>query len=299
MNKSVSVLITWDVDPASEVSRENMSEALRRTRGFLSDYQIPSTLFCPAVMAKQFGKDISNFIEDGHEIGCHGLTHGDEEDYSRMAKDVQREYLCEATDILKQATGEAICSFRGPHVKTSAVTQRILAELEYTADCSVASQRIDCVSSNLINVHWIVAPRLPYRPSGRSAFRKGSENIWVIPLSALVLPFISSVLYALKIRVMKSLFRILYWESRRTGKPIVYLAHPYEFAPYTGVWKPQGLSTLQRIRTHGCLIRERFYESDHRQRFRMNEELVCYMKSFPHIHFTTVRDYTSQLLMSQ
>lgn len=181
MKKPVSILVTWDVDPAQEVCTENMKRALEQTRCLLRDYKIPSTFFVPANMAEQFRGDIINFIPDGHEIGCHGLTHGNEEDYNRMPEDIQRKYLYEATDILRKSTGQTVHSFRGPHMKTSAVTQKILSGLGYIADCSVASQRVDFVSSNLINVSWIFAPRLPYRPSRRSAFRKGDQDICVVP----------------------------------------------------------------------------------------------------------------------
>ena len=178
-------------------------------------------------------------------------------------------------------------------MKTSYVTQKILVELGYSADCSVASQRIDVVSSNLINLGWIIAPRLPYQPSSRSAFRKGDRDIWVVPLSAAILPFISSALYILKTRVIKSLFRILYMESKRTGKPIVYLIHPFEFAPTTLISEPGNLSFFQLIRTHGFLFRERLLEKDHLKRFNMNQELFAYMKSFPNVQFRTVMDYIS------
>ena len=183
-------------------------------------------------------------------------------------------------------------------MKTSHTTQSILVELGYIADCSVASQRVDFVSSNLINVDWIFAPRLPYRPSRRSAFRTGDQDIWVVPLSAAILPFISSTLYLLKTRVMKSLFRALYMEARRTGKPIVYLIHPFEFAPSTLRYKPENLSFFQEIRTHGFLVRERFFEKSHHERFRMNQELLGYMKSFPDVQFKTVRGFVSDILMS-
>jgi len=297
MKRHVTILTTWDVDPAAEVSIDSMKEALKQVRWLLGDLQIPSTFFCPAKMAEQFDTEVVSFLQDGHEIGCHGLTHGDEEEYNRMPDDMQRKYLCKATDILSRITRRNVTSFRGPRLKTSHITQKILIELGYIADCSVASQRIDFVSSNLVNIGWIFAPRLPYRPSNRSAFRKGDKDIWVVPLSAAIVPFISSVLYILKTRVMKSLFRILYMESQRTGKPIVYLVHPYEFAPYTGTWKPEDLSTIQRIRTHGFLFRDKFYEKNHQERFRMNKELFRYMKSFPDVRFKTVRDFVSDTLV--
>lgn len=294
----VSVLVTWDIDPFPDVSIENKKEALRRTRWLLSDQQIQSTLFFHARIADQLKGEIEEFAQDNHEIGCHGLTHGNEEDYNRMSEDMQRKYLYEATDILRKSSGGAISSFRGPRVKTSHMTQRILVELGYTADCSVASQRVDFVSSNLVNVGWIFAPRLPYRPNRRSAFRKGDQDIWVVPLSAAIVPFISSALYILKTRVMKGLFRILYMEAQRTGKPIVYLIHPFEFAPSTLRSKPENLSFVQEIRTHGLLLRERFLEKDHHERFRMNQDLFRYMKSFPNVQFKTVRDFVSDTLMA-
>ena len=297
MKKPVSVLVTWDVDPFLDVSIRDKKAALRQTLRLLGDQRIPSTFFFHARIAEHLREEIDDLLGEGHEIACHGLTHGSEENYNRMPEKMQREYLSEATDILRSNTGGHISSFRGPRVKTSHVTQKILVELGYTADCSVASQRIDFVSSNLVNVSWILAPRLPYRPSRSSAFRKGDQDIWVVPLSAAVVPYISSVLYILKIRFMKGLFRALYMESRRTGKPIVYLIHPFEFAPSTLRSKPENLSFIQKIRTHGFLVRERFLEKDHTKRFRMNQELFQYMKSFPDVQFKTVRDFVSENLM--
>jgi len=297
VKKPVLVLVTWDIDPTPEVSIENKKEALKQTRWLLSDQQIKSTLFFHARIAEKLNGEIEGLVLDNHEIGCHGLTHGDEENYDRMPEGMQRKYLHEATEILRKSTGRAISSFRGPRVKTSHKTQKILVELGYIADCSVASQRVDFVSSNHVNVDWIFAPRLPYRPSRRSAFRRGDQDIWVVPLSAAILPFISSTLYVLKTRLMKGLFRALYMESQRTGKPIVYLIHPFEFAPWTGKWKPENLSVIQRIRTHGFLVREKFYEKNHYERFRMNQELLRYMKSFPNVQFKTVRDFVFDTLM--
>lgn len=296
MKRHVSILVTWDIDPFLDVSIEDKKEALRKTTRLLRDQQIQSTVFVHAKIAGQLNAEIDRFVLDKHEIACHGLTHGDEEDYARMPEDMQRVYIGEATEILT-GSGWTVSSFRGPRMKTSHTTQAILAGLGYTADCSVASQRIDFVSSNLINLGWIVAPRMPYRPSRGSAFRKGDQDIWVVPLSAAVVPFISSALYILGVHAMKYLFKALYMESQRTGKPIVYLVHPFEFAPSTLRHRPEGLSFVQRIRTHGFLVRERFLERDHRERFRMNQELFAYMKLFPHVHFQTVREYVSDDLM--
>jgi hypothetical protein len=292
----VSVLVTWDIDPFRDVSIENKKEALKKARWLLHKLQIQSTFFFHGSICEQLDGEIKGLVQDNHEIGCHGLTHGDEEEYNRMPEEMQRKYLCEATDILRRITGRNVSCFRGPRMKTSHITQKILVELGYIVDCSVASQRVDFVSSNLVNLNWIFAPRLPYRPSNKSAFRRGQQNLWVVPLSALILPFISSALYIFKVRVMKSLFKTLFMESQRTGKPIVYLIHAFEFAPSTLRHEPEKLSFVQEIRTHGFLVRERFFEKDHYERFRMNLELFRYIKSFPNVQFKTVGDFVSNTL---
>ncbi len=64
----------------------------------------------------------------GQEIGCHGLTHTDEEDYDRMTLDMQRAYLEEATQKLAATAGAPILAFRSPRVKTSAHILKLLAE---------------------------------------------------------------------------------------------------------------------------------------------------------------------------
>jgi hypothetical protein len=47
------------------------------------------------------------------------------------------------------------------------------------------------------------------------------------------------------------------------------------------------------------VLRERFYEKNHDERFRMNQELFAYMKSFPNVQFKAVRDFVFDTLMRQ
>lgn len=295
MKKVVPILITWDIDPTPEATLADKKKALDRAAGLLKDLQIDGTFFFHAMIAGQLEQEIRSLAGNGHEIGCHGLTHGDEEEYDRMPREMQRAYLSKATNILNEMSHRPIISFRGPRVKTSQITHDVLEELGYVADCSVASQRIDLVSSNLINTGWIFAPRLPYHPSNTNAFRRGERKIWVVPISAMLLPFISSTLYALRLRFMKCFFQVLYRESLRTGKPIVYLVHPFEFAPFGEVSRPR--LSISSIRTHGLLVREKFYVKDEKKRFEMNKALFVHMKSYPNTRFMTVGGFISTMLM--
>jgi len=286
-NKIVPVLITCDIDPTPEIILEDKRKALELVFSLFEKYGIKATFFWVANVAADYCAQIRNLVEHGHEIGCHGLTHALDEEYDRMPESEQREYLSEATQKLEDVTGNRIRSFRGPMVKTSHVTQKILEELNYKADSSVCSQRLDLVSSNLINTGWIFAPRLPYRPGNKSAYKKGERNLLVVPVSAMILPFISSALYTLGTFVMKRFFNMLYLESKLTGKPIVYLLHPVEYAKYkkTGEkTKLRGLNFRRRIKLH----------IDEQKRFEYSRILFEYISSFQDVRFMTLSSYVTK-----
>jgi len=290
----VPVLITCDVDPTPEESLVEKRAAMDITRSLFRSFGIESTVFFTAGIAKDYHDQIRQWQEAGHEIGCHGLTHDLREEYSTLPENEQRSLLTEATERLTYLTDNPVTSFRGPRVKTSHITQKILIELGYKADISVCSQRIDFISSNLIHLGWIAAPRRPYHPSIQNAFKRGKQNILVIPVSAMGVPFISSVLYLCGLTFSQYLFRLLYQESRKTGKPVVYLFHPQEF----GVWSQasQDSGQMSEIRSRGFLLRRRLKQlRDEADRIRLHEMLFHYIRSFPDVEFMTAAQYVNKV----
>lgn len=302
--RCVPVLITWDVDPDLWLPLDRRKSALNTAIDLCQQQSIPATFFCTARSAQGYLEEFGKMKDQGHEIGCHGLTHGDEEDYNRMPGEMQHAYITEATQCLQALVGTPIRAFRSPRVKTMPTTLKLLAENGYWADSSVCSQRLDLVSSNLINFGWIVAPRRPYHPNRNSAFQKGDISLWEIPISAAMAPFISSTLKVVGQAGMKVLFRLLYAESRHTGKPIVYLAHPVEFAPLgrkgkTRRWHKElkrEYFSLNYIRTHGLRLRNLMSQMDSVALLNHTEDLLAYMASFPNVAFMTVSEYTAKCL---
>lgn len=286
----VPVLITGDVD----FSKHHVHEEKLRSFDLLLDaatqLSIPMTFFFVSKEADEVHEYPHILATNGHEIGCHGLTHGDEEEYNRMPIEMQDDYLYRATQNLQSVTGTEILSFRAPRVKIGAQTFQILEKLGYRVDSSVCSQRCDIVSSNLINIGWLSAPRLPYFPSTHSPYRRGDFNVLEVPVSALGLPFISSVLYVFGLQFMKMFFRVLYAESRRTGKPIVYLFHPYEFATEI----PGARNYRQNFLVHGLQIRRHLYRGTPLAKYRMTVRLLEYMRTFPETLFMTMSDYEKE-----
>lgn len=296
-SKQVPILITWDVDPDRWATVDHREKALSITLDLCEKFCIHSTFFITANYAHEYPTYIKRMQLLSQEIGCHGLMHIDEEDYDRMPPDLQRTFITEATHKLETAAGSSICSFRSPRVKTSAHTLKLLSDHGYLIDSSVCSQRIDFVSSNLINLGWILAPRLPYRPHPANAYRRGSLSIWEVPISAAIVPFISSSLKVMGLRWMKALFWMLYKESRITGKPIVYLAHPTEFISLN---RPRTKLTLadfspSRVRTHGFLARNFMFRLRGKVLYEATRELFSYISSLPDIAFMTCNEYIGQL----
>jgi peptidoglycan/xylan/chitin deacetylase (PgdA/CDA1 family) len=294
MKPQVPVLITCDIDPTPESNLKDKQKAIRETLNLFNNQGIKATFFIVGNLVKDYQNECSDIHRQGHEIGCHGLTHDEREEYTQLSEDQVRSHLTKATDLIKEQTGLLPRSFRGPRVKTSHVTQKVLEELGYHADSSVCSQRIDFISSNLINPHWILAPRKPYHPSRQNAFKRGNRSIWVIPVSALILPFISGSLYIFGLTFMKRFFRLLYHEALKTGKPIVYLMHPAEFSPHSVQMKYK--TSIKEIRARGFYLRRRLKLSRSiEERYQRHEELFSYMKTFPNVSFITVDAFCRKL----
>jgi peptidoglycan-N-acetylglucosamine deacetylase len=294
-NRTVPILITWDVDPSPRMTVEDKKRSLVIATDLCNEFNIKSTFFVTAEAQQATANSLDRIQRYGHEIGCHGLTHGDEENYDRMPEDIQRDYIKQATQKLQTITGSPVHSFRSPRVKTSARTLSLLSEYGYLADSSVCSQRLDFVSSNLINVGWIFAPRKPYHPHEQSAFRKGDIPVWEVPISALGVPFISAALNILGLRFMKGYFRLLYREAQFSGKPIVYLAHPAEFTAFRQKTFTFKEFTPAYIRTHGWLIRNLLYHMNKEAWLEATREFFAYMSGFQGVMFMTCREYTQSL----
>jgi len=283
--KKVKVLITLDVDP-----NDKISESLDISLALLRKYGIKSTFFFTANYATS--KDVLKVVKEGHEIGCHGLNHDDYEELNKLSYAEQLKTITKATQKLERLSGKKVVSFRGPRVKISNETVKVLDELGYKYDSTVGSQRVDLISSNFINFGWIFASRKPYHMSFKSPFRRGKSKIMEVPISALFVPFISTTLRIFGVWFMKRLFDLLYFESRITGKPIVYLVHPYEFVYEKTKFTPDLVKPNRKWLIHGLPIRG-WVSGRHKgdELIEMNKKLFSYMKKKEGVEFVTVNNF--------
>ena len=121
--------------------------------------------------------------------------------------------------------------------------------------------------------------------------------------SALILPFISSTHRVVGLQAMKAFFRVLYLESRLTGKPIVYLAHPTEFRNRKAGGESRFHESVKLryfspafIRIHGFRPRNLLYRVNGEALLESTRSLFGYMASFPDVVPMTVSEYVQQYL---
>jgi uncharacterized SAM-binding protein YcdF (DUF218 family)/glycosyltransferase involved in cell wall biosynthesis/peptidoglycan/xylan/chitin deacetylase (PgdA/CDA1 family) len=288
----VSVLLTCDIHThvtGSEPVKQDLAEARR----LLKEAGLRCTFFFPARSAELLRDHVDALREEGHEIGCHGLTHDPSENYSQLPHGVQETLLTEATKRLTEVLGEPPVSFRAPVFKLSPDTIRVLDDLGYRTDLSVTAQRLGVFGSDLYDMKPFFAPRRPYHPALQDPFRRGASRMWEIPVSAWLLPFLSNTERLCGLAFMRWFFRALYLEAKATGKPIVFMFHAEDLNAARGVEGPWRFSWRDFIpsKTFGFQFRHALLERDWQRVQRDLMALFRFMAGFRDVQFLTVREY--------
>jgi len=235
-SKKVS-LLTNDVETTSiwfnslrdETGKLVLEKGMPILLDLYSKYEIKSTFFYTAYIAKLFPEIVRMAVNNGHEIGSHGKSHKKENGFDIMPYEKQKNHLEYSRKLLEDISGQEVISFRAPALRVNNDTVKALIETGYKYDSSVASQRFDFFLSfgSIQKLNWLLSPRMPYRVSYDNIFRKGQSPLIEIPLSALVLPYIGSTMRILP-QITKFQRSILHLESLINGKPMVFDIHPNE-----------------------------------------------------------------------
>jgi hypothetical protein len=258
----IPLLVTMDLEIASDHDLEEQSAILERLLMDLDRLALPITIFVTADAGMQFKRPLRALARAGHEVGCHGLTHALSENYRTMAETAVDSAISAATLKIGDVVGSPPRAFRGPFMTTSSATQRVLTDKGYLSDFSVCAQRVDLLTARGRTQGWLTAPRTLYHPSAGSPYRRGLLPLWVVPMRCIGAPFMSALVYLVGVTFAVRFFEALLSESRRTGAPIVYLFHSYEFTRRT-----------EGNPNHGPWY-HRLYLNDREERYRRNLSLL-------------------------
>lgn len=215
------IIISVDVDhfPKSEIG-------IQRIIHTLEDKGIKSIFFVAGKFAEENEDVIRNIHLKGHEVGCHGYSHGldVDENFIDLDYDEQKRRIKKTTEVLKGITGLDVNIFRAPYAMISTYTLNILEELEFVCDSSVSSLRFDFGMGMANNIQAFFAPTKPYHPSRKNVFKKGDSKLLEIPISAFIAPLTLSGIRTFGIKKMCYLYNMasIYFD------PVVFYLHPYE-----------------------------------------------------------------------
>lgn len=230
LSNDVETTSLWHNTLRDESGYKVLKEGMPMLLDLYEKYNIKCTFFFTGYIAKLYPDVVKMVIPYGHEVGSHGLSHTKENGFDVMPLGKQISHLKESKNILENIIGEEIISFRAPALRVNNDTTKALSETGYKIDSSVASQRFDMFMSfgGLKKLNWLTAPRLPYRTSKESLFKKGDGDIVEIPLSASLIPYLSTTM-----RIFPNFTalqrRLMAFETSTNGKPIVFITHPNEF----------------------------------------------------------------------
>jgi len=230
LTNDVETTSIWHNSLRDETGLKVLKEGMPLLLDLYEKYNIKSTFFFTGYIAKLYPEVVKMVVPYGHEVASHGMSHITANGFDVMPLEKQTRHLKESKKILEDLSGQEVISFRAPALRVNENTTLALIESGYKIDSSIASQRFDMFMSfgGIKKLNWLTAPRLPYRTSKESLFQKGDSPIIEVPLSASLLPYVGTTMRMFPI--LTSLQRrILSFEAKQTGKPIVFDVHPNEF----------------------------------------------------------------------
>lgn len=304
--KKIPFLLTIDVHDL-----ESVNFSVRESCKILYDSGIKATYMIPASVLNKNSNLIPVILDNGHQIGSHGLFHNrvpfngyPPEKYNLLCDNDQKRFIEEATHIFVDLLGEVPCSFRSPCFALNGATIRNLESCGYKADLSVNSQRLDfLISSETFSFKNLFAPRLPYFPDRNDPYKKGHSGLWEIPVSSLIFPFAVMTLLTLGRRYMNWMTHYLKQESKETGKPLVYMCHAEEFNPkaptYTLKLHELTLRDFLPIKGEGIRARQAMRIGDPKKIYENHMDYLKMLADDENLEFVTANEYVEKLAVTR
>lgn len=230
-------LITNDVETTSlwnhHLSDKTGEVVLKEGMPLLLDaykkYNVKATFYFTGYIAKKFPEIVKMILPYDHEVACHGLVHNSNQAFDVLTLDEQIDHLKQAKDILEEISNKKVISFRAPALRVNKYTPQALSKTGFLTDSSIAPQRMDMFLSfgSKKKLKWLNAPRTPYFTNPEDLARKGSGNIFEVPVSSIILPYTGTMM-RISPFMIKLVRSALNFESKLTFRPSLFLIHPNE-----------------------------------------------------------------------
>jgi peptidoglycan-N-acetylglucosamine deacetylase len=135
------VLFTVDVEPDCPPYLQGwrgVTEGMPLLLELLDEERVPATCFTTGQTAERFPSLMREIAAAGHEVACHGHTHGR---FGLMDEAEAREELARSSSVLREF-GD-VTAFRAPNLDFPDVYLPLLVEHGYRVDSSEGAHRLD------------------------------------------------------------------------------------------------------------------------------------------------------------
>ena len=158
-------------EPSKADLQVSVEDGISRLLRLFEQHKIKTTFFVTGEMAQKHSEAIKMVRLFGHEIACHGLTHGKNE--CLLDRKEQERRIREATRIIEKNIGYRPRGFRAPCLRANKTTLEILDSCGYLYDSSIITTFIPGYYGTPF------APPNPYHPLSS----EGSYKLLEIPIS--------------------------------------------------------------------------------------------------------------------
>ena len=141
----ITVDLEPDCPPYLSSTFRGIEQGTPALLALLAELDVHATWFTTGEVAERYPDAVRRLVRDGHELGCHGVTHTA---FDTLEEHEARREIVESAALLR--TFAPVTSFRAPYLRFPEPYVRLLEEASFTLDSSLAKYK------------WSYrAPRLP------------------------------------------------------------------------------------------------------------------------------------------
>ena len=104
----------------------------------LARLDVPATFFTTGEVAARYPDAIERLVREGHELGCHGMTHSA---FTSLDRDAACNEIEQSAEILRRSA--PVTSFRAPYLRFPDAYVDILERTGFDVDSSQARYKLD------------------------------------------------------------------------------------------------------------------------------------------------------------
>jgi len=135
-----TVALTIDLEPDCPPflhGFRGVEQGLPALLSLLHELTIPATFFTTGEVAERYPESVTRLVEDGHELGCHGMTHTA---FTELSRDAAKHEINRSAEILRAFA--PVRSFRAPYLKFPEAYVDLLEAASFDLDSSHARYKL-------------------------------------------------------------------------------------------------------------------------------------------------------------